>query len=86
LLSLRLPSCRGQIAERTRCIRDGGPCNAAHSKQITDATCLDIVNGDLIEERLLQSLRFAPSLSGAGLPFDPVLGAAIRGAISRLFR
>jgi len=39
-----------------------------------------------IEERLLQSLRFAPSLSGAGLPFDPVLGAAIRGAISRLFR
>jgi hypothetical protein len=40
------------------------------------------VNGDLIEERLPQSLRFAPSLSGEGLPFDPVLGSAIRGAIS----
>jgi hypothetical protein len=63
-----------------------GPCYAAHSKRITDATCLDIVNGDLIEERLLQRLRFAPLLSGASLPFDPVLGAAIRDAISRLFR
>jgi hypothetical protein len=57
-----------------------------HSKRITDATCPDIVNRDLIEERLPQSLRFAPSPSGEGLPFDPVLGAAIRGAISRLFR
>ena len=27
-----------------------------------------------------------PSPSGEGLPFDPVLGAAIRGAISLLFR